>query len=119
MPLSHHHKLVLTPFGFGSLYSYELSGDYLVARLFGRIPIVRIHLAAILYFRLATREEKLAGWMLFKWVHLLPRLTTPYRLYVLQTRSRNRIFLKLDRTAHTRLSKAIARYSVQKTRLAA
>ena len=119
MPASLHQTRVISSFGFGSLYSYELSGDYLVGRLFGLIPAVRIHLAAVHYLRLATKSEIPAFSMLFKWVHFLPNRKTVSPLYVLQTRSRHRIFLKMDSGAHFRLRRVIGRYAIQNNRIAA
>jgi hypothetical protein len=119
MAVSTRQRLVISDCGLASFYSYELSGDYLVGRLFGLIPMVRIHLAAIHYLRLASRTELSPLYLLFKWVHFLPHRRAACPLYVLQTRSRHRIFLKLDQGAHFRLKRVMGRHTIQNKRVAA
>jgi hypothetical protein len=108
-------KSLLAPISFGSPCSYELSGDHIICRLFGYIPIRRIHLGAVHYLRLATRSEVSPVFFIFNW----PQLILSHRrsvcpVYILQTRKRHRIFLKLESGAHFKLRQAIARHSDRK-----
>jgi hypothetical protein len=113
-------KTQLAPLSFGSLCSYDLCGDHVVGRLFGILPIVKIHVAAVHYLRLATRSEVTPLYYLFNWPQFLPHRRSIRPVYVLQTRSRHRIFLKLEGAGHFKLRQAIGRHSDRKpNRLAA
>ncbi len=112
-------RLVLTPFSFSSPFSYELSGEYIIGRLFGLFPVTRIHLGAVHYLRLATRSEVPGAFFLFNWIHFLSHRRAVCPVYVLQTRSRHRIFLKLYAGTHFRLRQAIGRHTRHNSRLAA
>ena len=112
-------RQVLVAFGFGSICSYELSGEYLVGRLFGLFTVLRIHLGAVHYLRIATRSEIPGTFMLFNWINFLPHRKILYPVYVLQTRLKHRLFLKLDSRAHFSLRQAIGRNAIQDVRIAA
>lgn len=111
----------LSPVSFGSPCSYSLEGDLIVGRLFGLVPISRIHLGAVHYLRLATRHEVSPVYFLLNWPGFLltsSRATRP--VYILQTREGQRLFLMMTGGAHFRLRQAIARHSGRKAhRLAA
>lgn len=112
-------KTALSSAGFGSFFSYELKGDYIIGRLFGIFTVRRIHLAAVYYLRLATRSEAPPLYMIFNALQFLPHRRSFRPVYVLQTRSRHRIFLKLEGSAHFRLRQAIGRHSDPGNRMAA
>ena len=105
----------LSPLSFGSPCSYELCGDHVIGRLFGIFPITNIHVAAVHYLRLATRSEVTPLYYLFNWPQFLPHRRSVRPVYVLQTRSRHRIFLKLEGAGHFKLRQAIGRYTDRKT----
>jgi len=109
----------LYPFSVGSWYSYEVSGMYIIGKLFGLFPIQRVHLGAVHYLRLATRTETPPLFLLFNWGHILPRHYSISPVYVLQTRFRYRIFLRLDEPSHVELCNQITRHAVRSFRLAA
>ncbi len=112
-------RYILSSLAPGALHSYALEGEHIVGRLFGLFPTRRIHLGAVYYLRLATPSETNPVYLLFNWFHFLPfrRATGP--VYVLQTRSRHRLFLKLDGAAHFKLRTAISRHSTPHMRMAA
>lgn len=112
-------KTVLSSAEFGSLFSYELKGDYIIGRLFGIVAVRRIHLAAVYYLRLATRSETPVWYMFFNALQFMPHRRSIRPVYVLQTRSRHRIFLKLEGAAHFKLRQAIGRHSDRANRMAA
>ena len=112
-------RIKISPVGFGSWYSYEVSGLYLVGRLFGLFPIQRVHLGAVHYLRLASRTETPPLLLLFNWLHFMPQHYTTSPVYVLQTRFRYRIFLRMDASAHVELCSLISRHAVRSIRLAA
>ena len=68
---------------------------------------------------LASRSELSTVYLLFKWAHFLPNRRAACPLYVRQTRSTHRIFLKLDQGAHFRLKRVMGRYAIQNNRIAA
>jgi hypothetical protein len=109
----------LSSFGPGSACSYELCGEYILARFLGVIPVKRIHLAAVYYLRLATLREAPVLFRLFNWVHFLPHRRATRPVYILQTRSRHRIFLKLTNGVHFKLRQAINKHTVRNSRMAA
>jgi len=100
-------KTLLHPVSLGSVCSYELNGNIILARLLGVIPIQKIHLADIHYLRLATHDELSAVFLLFNWPRFLPHRRSCRPVYVLQTKTRRRIFLNLAGYAHFRLRNAI------------
>jgi len=109
-------KCTLDKMGLGSLFTYELTGEHIVGRFLALFPLVRIHLAAVYCLRLASQNETPPLFLLFNWIHFVPQLRRKTRpIYVLQTRSRYRIFLKLDSETHFRLRQAINRYAPQNT----
>ncbi|MEE9369318.1 MAG: hypothetical protein V3V05_10735 [Pontiella sp.] len=112
-------KTQLSPVSFGSLCSYELCGDQIIGRLFGFIPVVKIHLAAVYYLRLATKSEVTPLYYTFNWLQFLPHRRSLRPVYVLQTRTRHRIFLKLEGSGHFKLRQAIGRYNDRKKKRAA
>jgi hypothetical protein len=112
------HKTVgctqLCPLSFGSLVSYELCGDHIIVKLLGLVQIKSINVAAVSYLRLAVRAEVSPFYYLFHWPKIMKRGRYLRPVYVLQTRKRHRIFLRLDGDAHFRLRQAIARHSDSK-----
>lgn len=94
---------------FGSASCIDLSGNTITVRLFGVIPIQTIRLADVYYLRLATKDELTMAYLFFNWTSFLPRSRTARPVYVLQTTSRRRVFLKLEGLEHFRLRKAIGR----------
>lgn len=105
-------RCIISAFQFGSICSYELQGEYIVARFLGLMPIRRFHLGAVYYLRLASRSEVPPHFLLFNWLHFLSIRRARRPIYVLQTRStHHRIFLKMESSAHFRLRQAIARFS--------
>lgn len=96
----------------GSPFSFELRGDHIVQRFLGLIPAGKVHLGAVHYLRLATRNEVSPLYFLLNWPQLLlasKRSTCP--VYVLQTRKGQKMFLKMRGGEHFRLRQAIARHS--------
>lgn len=112
-------KTSLSLAGPGSPCSYELQGDCIVERLFGIFAISHIHLSAVYYLRLATKSEVPPAYLLFNWIQFLPHRRSVRPVYVLQTRSRHRIFLKLDGATHFKLRQAIGRHNGRGKRIAA
>ena len=104
----------LTPVCSGSFFSHELSGDNIVVRLFGLIPISTIHLGAVYYLRLATRREVSPLYFIFNWPQFLAHRRARRPVYVLQTRKGHRYFLKLEGDTHFKLRQAIGRHSDRK-----
>ena len=101
-------KTLLNPASLYSICSYELSGNIIRRRLFGLIPVQNIHLADVHYLRLATYDELLTPtYLLFHWPQLLPYHRSVRPVYILQTKTRRRIFLKLGAGAHFKLRQAI------------
>jgi hypothetical protein len=97
---------------FGSPCSYELSGDQIVVRFLGLIPIGKVHLGAVHYLRLATRHEVTPLYFLLNWPQMLlasHRSVCP--VYILQTRKGQKLFLKMTGGSHFRLRQAISRHS--------
>ena len=110
------HKTIgrkkLSPASIGSPCSYELMGEYIVGRFLGIIPIARIHLGAVHYLRLATRNETNPLYLLLNWPQFLMSSRRAVRpVYILQTRKGQRLFLKLEGGEHFRLRQAIARHN--------
>ena len=110
------HKTVgryqLAPVSFGTLCSYDLCGDHIVARLFGVIRLRSIHLGAVHYLRLATRSEVPMVYLVFNWPQfLLSHRRSVCPVYVLQTRNGHRFCMKLQGGAHFKLRQAIARHN--------
>jgi hypothetical protein len=113
-------KTLLNPASLHSICSYELTGNIIRRRLLGLIPVQSIHLADVQYLRLATYDELLTPtYLLFHWPRLLPHHRSVRPVYVLQTKTRRRIFLKLEAGAHFKLRQAIGRKREQEQRLAA
>lgn len=112
-------RYTLTPFGIGSLFSYDVSGEYIIGRLLGLFPVRRFHLASTHYLRLACRSDASYVFLFFNWINFMPHRRSSRPVYILQTRSRYRIFLKLDGATHFRLRQAIARHAVKNMRMAA
>lgn len=102
-------KTLLNPTSLGSACSYELSGNIIKSRLFGFIPVKSIHLDDVHYLRLATCDELTPTYLLFNWPQFLPHHRSVRPIYVLQTKTRRRIFLKLGSGAHFKLRQAIGR----------
>ncbi len=109
-------KTLLNPVSIGSVCSHELSGNIITSRLFGFIPVQSIHLADVHYLRLATNDELTPVYLLFNWSRFLPQQHSVRPVYILQTKTRRRIFLKLGGGAHFRLRQAIGRQHEQRQR---
>lgn len=107
---------LLTPLSFGSLYSYELYSDQIIGKLFGLFPVLKIHLSAVHYLRLATRSEVTPLYMLFNWPQFMAYRRSKRPVYVLQTRTRHRIFMKLEGKGHFKLRQAIGRHNDHKSK---
>lgn len=108
-------KSIISAVSFGSPCSYELVGDHMVGRFLGLVPICKIHLGAVHYLRLATRNEVSPVYFMLNWPQMLlasHRSVCP--VYLLQTRKGQKVFLKMEGGAHYRLRKAIARHSDRK-----
>ncbi len=112
-------KTLLCPVSAGSINSYELRGNILAIRLFGVATVQSIPLSDVLYLRLATRSEVTPSYLLFNWLNFLPHRRSVCPVYVLQTKHRKRLFLKLDGSAHFKLRQAIGRNSEKRARKAA
>ena len=112
-------KTLLNPASLGSAFSYELSGNIIKGRLFGLIPVKSIHLADVHYLRLATCDELTPTYLLFNWPQFLPHHRSIRPVYILQTKTRHRIFLRLGDGAHFRLRQAIGQKREQQQRMAA
>jgi len=91
------------------LCSYELRGNRIVARLFGIFPVQNVHLSEIHYLRLSSKDETTPIYLFFNWPHFLPYRRSVRPVYVLQTKTHRRLFLKLDGNAHFKLRQAMAR----------
>ncbi|WP_372806460.1 hypothetical protein [Pontiella sp.] len=105
----------LSSASLGAPCTYELCGDHIVGRLFGVVPLCRIHLGAVHYLRLAARSDVPSIYVLFNWPQFFlcsRRSVNP--VYILQTRKGQRLYLKLAGGAHFKLRKAIARHSNRK-----
>ena len=112
MPRETIGKALIAPASLTSPCSYDLEGDHVVSRLFGLFPLNRIHLGAVHYLRLATRNEVSPAYFIMNWPRFLlasHRAVSP--VYILQTRKGHKLFLRLEGGAHFRLRQAIARHS--------
>ncbi len=107
---------LLTPFSIGSPCAHKLQGDCIVSYFLGLFPIRTIPLSEIRYLRLATRREAGPAYLLFNWISFLPHRRSIRPVYVLQTKGRLRIFLKLENGAHFKLRQAIGRTNEQRPR---
>jgi len=87
--------------------------------LFGLIPIFSIHLSSVHYLRLATRGEVPLPYLWRNWLQFLPHRRAKRPVYVLQTKTGRRLFLKLTGDAHFELRRAIGRHHLLKHRPAA
>ena len=97
---------------FGSPFSFELRGDHIIQRFLGVIPMGKVHLGAVHYLRLATRNEVSPLYFILNWQQMLlasHRSTCP--VYVLQTRKGRKLFMKMEGSEHFRLRQAIGRHS--------
>ena len=102
-------KTYLNPISLASLCSYELDGNIITIRWFGFLTIRTIRLANVNYLRLATQNELPPLYRLFNWQQFIPHRHLVRPVYILQTTPHQRIFLKLDSSAHFKLRQAIAR----------
>jgi hypothetical protein len=112
-------KTLLSSVSMGSPCSSELQGDKIIVRFLGLITIHQIHLSDVHYLRLATRDEVSPAYLLFNWLQFLPHRRSVRPVYILQSRNRQRLFLKLEGGAHFKLRQAIARKSGSPQRIAA
>lgn len=109
-------KSKITSVSFGSPFSYEMKGEYLIRRFLGIFPVSHVHLGAVHYLRLAARNEVSPAYFLMNWPQLLLanyRQISP--VYILQTRKGQTFFLKMKGGAHFRLRQSIARHSDRKS----
>lgn len=104
-------KAVLTPAALDAPISYELCGNQIIGRFLGLIPMQHIDLDSVHFLRLAARSEVNPVHLLINWRHFLIRARSGSPVYILQTRRRQRIFLKLTGGAHFRLRQAIGRHA--------
>lgn len=107
----------LASISLASASSYDLTNNSIRIRLLGLVPIKTIHLTDVHYLRLATKDEMTTAYLLFNWLKLLSRRRTP--IYVLQTKGRRRIFLRLDSCAHFKLRQAIGKTLQKRSKIAA
>lgn len=113
-------KTLLSPASLHSICSCELSGNIITRRLFGLVPVQRIHLVDVHYLRLATYDELITPtYLLFNWPQLLPYHRSVRPVYILQTKTRRRIFLTLGAGAHFKLRQALGRQREEQQRVAA
>lgn len=119
MPSKSEFQYALTSFGLGSPCAYAVDGEYIIGRLFGLIPVQRVHLSAVHYLRLASRSDASPIFMFFNYINFMPHMRSRRPVYVLQTRSHHRIFLKMDSSTHFRLRQAIGKHNRRPMRMAA
>lgn len=119
MQIKSKFSIKLSSFGIGSPCSYTLDGEHITGNLFGIIPLRQIHLGAVHYLRLATSDEAPPLYLLFNCIQFMSYRRAVRPVYVLQTQTRRRIFLKLDSATHFRLSQALGRHVVRDRRMAA
>ncbi len=113
MPVKTEDRYPLTSFGIGSPFSYGICGEHVVGRLFGILPVIRIHLGAVYYLRLASPSDTTPIFLFFNWMHFMPHKRSVRPVYILQTRARHRIFLKLDSASHFKLRQAIGKHTLR------
>ena len=111
MPTKQDARYTLTSFGLSSPVSYEVRGEQIIGRLFGLFPVIRVHLGAVYYLRLASASDASPVFLCFNWIHFMAHKRSRRPVYVLQTRSHHRILLKLDSATHFKLRQAIARHA--------
>lgn len=105
-------KAKIVSVSFGSPFSFELKGDHVLVKLLGVVPVGKVHLGAIHFLRLATKNEVSPIYFVLNWPQMLlvsQRSKCP--VYILQTRKGHKFFLKMEGGAHFRLRQAIARHS--------
>ena len=119
MQIKSKFSIKLSSFGLGSPCSYKLEGEHISGKFLGIIPAGNIHLGAVNYLRLATSDEAPPLYLLFNCIQFMSFRRARRPVYVLQTRSRRRIFLKLDSGTHFRLRQALGRHVVRDKRMAA
>lgn len=108
-------RVVISPLGLGSIYSYELYTDKIITRLFGIIPIHTIYLQDIYYLRPATLDELARGGIQLHCLNLLPQWRKILPTYVVQTRSK-RLVLNLQKGTMFMLNQAIEASKVSRRR---
>lgn len=101
-------RSVISPAGLGSPLTYELCSDRIVVRFLGLVPLRLIALEDVLCLRLASQDEMPSLLLPLNWIHFLPRRRSLRPVYLLQTFSGKRLFLRLASGAHFRLRRAIA-----------
>ena len=119
MSASSETRYPITSCSIGSPISYSIRGEYLEGRLFGLIPVSNIHLSAVYYLRLASHSDATPIFLCFNWIHFMPHKRSIRPVYILQTRSRHRCFLKLNGTNHFKLRQAIAKHCMRHDHMAA
>ncbi|HSR88019.1 MAG TPA: hypothetical protein VLL07_03615 [Pontiella sp.] len=119
MQIKSKFSIKLSSFGLGSPCSYKLEGDHISGKFLGFIPAGNIHLENVNYLRLATSDEAPPLYVFFNYIQFMSFRRARRPVYVLQTQSRRRIFLKLDSGTHFRLRQAIGRYVSREKRMAA
>ncbi len=105
---------VLSSFSIGSPFVYKLRDDRVVSYFLGFLPVRSIRLTEVRYLRLATHHEASLTYLILNWSSFLPRCRSVCPVYVLQTKGRARIFLKLKSDVHFKLRQAIGRASEQR-----
>ena len=119
MQIKSNFSIKLSSFGLGSPCSYKLLGEHISGKFLGIIPAGNIHLGNVNYLRLATSDEAPPLYLLFNCIQFMSYRRVHRPVYVLQTQSRRRIFLKLDSGTHFSLRQAIGRHVVRDKRMAA
>ncbi len=119
MQIKSKFSIKLSSFGIGSPCSYILAGEHITGNLFGIIPVQQIHLRTVNYLRLATSDEAPPLYLLFNCIQFMSHRRAVRPVYVMQTQSRGRIFLKLESATHFRLRQALGRHVVRDRRMAA
>ena len=102
---------LLSPVSIGSPCAHKLQDDRVVSYFLGLVPIRTLPLSEVLYLRLATRREAFPVYLLFNWTSFLSHRRSIRPVYVLQTKGRRRIFLKLESGIHFKLRQAIGKAS--------
>ena len=119
MQIKSNFSIKLASVGLGSPCSYKLTGEHISGKFLGIIPIGSIHLGTVNYLRLATSDEAPPLYLLFNCIQFMSFRRARRPVYVLQTQSHRRIFLKLDSGTHFRLRQALGRHVVRDKRMAA
>lgn len=117
MPAAQHTfgKSALASCSLTSPCTFALEADQVIGRIFGLIPLYRVHLDDVHFLRLASRSDAPPIYFIFNWpCFTLTRKRSVRPVYILQTRKGQRIMIKLEGGAHFRLRQAIGRHNDQR-----